>query len=66
MMRGAFPEQATVPEPIMNVAVYYDNNKCPNVKDVVQHLVRPMLEYERLSTIPDPDAASSTRPLPER
>jgi hypothetical protein len=46
----------------MNVAVYYDNNKCPNVKDVVQHLVRPMLEYERLSTIPDPDAASSTRP----
>jgi hypothetical protein len=59
MARGAFPAQAAVPEPIMNVAVYYDTNNCPSVKDVVEHLIQPMLEYERLSTIPDPVAASS-------
>lgn len=62
MARGAFPVQAAVPEPIMNVAVYYDTKNCPSVKDVVEHLIQPMLAYERLSTIPDPDAASSRPP----
>jgi diacylglycerol O-acyltransferase len=62
MLRGAFPEQATVPEAIMNVAVYYDRHNCPNKENVVEHLVKPMLEYERLSTIPDPVSASSRPP----
>lgn len=62
---GTFPAQAAVPEPIMNVAVYYDskNGNCPSIEDVVEHLVKPMLEYERLSTIPDLDAASSRTPV---
>jgi hypothetical protein len=46
----------------MNVAVYYDRQNCPSVEQVVEHLIKPMLEYERLSTIPDPVSASSRPP----
>jgi hypothetical protein len=62
MARGAFPAQAAVPEPIINVAVYYENQNCPSIENVVEHLIQPMLEYERLSTIPDPKNGSSRLP----
>jgi len=51
---GSFPPEANVKEPIINTAVYFDNNNCPLTKDVAQMIIKPLLlGYERLSHIPD-------------
>jgi hypothetical protein len=51
MVYGVFPERAKVPEPIMNVAIYFDD--CPSPGEIEKEVVQPLLEYERLSTVPD-------------
>lgn len=48
---GSFPPVANVKEPIVNSAIYFD--ECPTANDVAELLVKPLLQYERLSTVPD-------------
>mmetsp|Transcript_11093 Transcript_11093/g.24052 ORF Transcript_11093/g.24052 Transcript_11093/m.24052 type:complete len:530 (+) Transcript_11093:73-1662(+) len=50
---GSFPPKSNVKEPIINAAVYFDDNNCPLAKDVAQMIIKPLLEYERLSHVPD-------------
>lgn len=66
---GSFPPEANVKEPIINTAIYFDNNNCPLTKDVAQMIIKPLLlGYERLSHIPDLDNHTyrpTTRPTGE-
>ncbi|KAL3780270.1 hypothetical protein ACHAW5_001530 [Stephanodiscus triporus] len=53
---GSFPPKANVKEPIINVAVYFAKaTDCPSSLDVAQLIIKPWLEYERLSQVPDFD-----------
>eukprot|EP00578_Thalassiosira_sp_NH16_P012419 CAMPEP_0181123336 /NCGR_PEP_ID=MMETSP1071-20121207/25843_1 /TAXON_ID=35127 /ORGANISM="Thalassiosira sp., Strain NH16" /LENGTH=528 /DNA_ID=CAMNT_0023208467 /DNA_START=29 /DNA_END=1616 /DNA_ORIENTATION=- len=53
---GGFPPNSNVKEPIINTAVYFESNRsAPSSKDVAEMIVRPLLDYERLSTVPDLD-----------
>ncbi len=68
---GSFPPNANVKEPIINAAVYFDEaNDCPSAADVAQLIIKPWLEYERLSHVPDldrhlfrPSSRGDVRPL---
>lgn len=51
MIEGVLPSRIHAPEPILNVAVYLSS--CPSVERLAETVVRSLLEYERLSTIPD-------------
>lgn len=48
---GSFPPAANVKEPIINASIYFDD--CPSSEDVAESIVRPLLNYERLSHVPD-------------
>ena len=50
---GSFPPTANVKEPIINTAVYFTD--CPSNQAVVDSIIIPLLEYVRLSTVPDLD-----------
>jgi len=52
---GSFPPIANVKEPIINTAVYFAPTDCPSNKAVVDSIIIPLLEYVRLSTVPDLD-----------
>ena len=53
---GSFPPIANVKEPIINTAVYFESSTdCPTSEDVAQLIIKPLLEYERLSSVPDLD-----------
>lgn len=53
---GSFPPKSNVKEPIINAALYFDNNNCPSSEDVAQMIIKPLLlGYERLSHVPDLD-----------
>eukprot|EP00571_Detonula_confervacea_P010981 CAMPEP_0172303904 /NCGR_PEP_ID=MMETSP1058-20130122/5406_1 /TAXON_ID=83371 /ORGANISM="Detonula confervacea, Strain CCMP 353" /LENGTH=505 /DNA_ID=CAMNT_0013014941 /DNA_START=251 /DNA_END=1768 /DNA_ORIENTATION=- len=52
---GSFPPESNVKEPIINASVYFDNNNCPSSQDVAEMIVRPLLDYERMSHVPDLD-----------
>ena len=54
---GSFPPVANVKEPIINTAVYFESiSDCPSSTDVAQLIIQPLLEYERLSSVPDLDS----------
>ena len=48
---GSFPPEANVREPIINVAVYFD--ELPSRTNVETRIVDPLLAYERMSHVPD-------------
>ena len=52
MIEGVLPPRVHAPETIINVALYFRGD-CPSVEDMAEMAIRPLLEYERLSTIPD-------------
>ena len=49
---GSFPPDANVKEPIINAAVYFDDDP-PTANDVAQLVVKPLLVNKRLSEVPD-------------
>lgn len=66
---GSFPPDANVKEPIINAAVYFDDDP-PSANDVAQLVVKPLLVYTRLSEVPDltnhttrPSSHGDVRPL---
>lgn len=50
---GSFPPKSNVKEPIINASIYFDT--CPSSQDVAEVIVRPLLDYERMSHVPDLD-----------
>lgn len=52
---GTFPPETNAKEPIINAALYFshDNGGCPSTQDVAQYIIKPLLEYERFSHVPD-------------
>lgn len=41
-------------EPIINAALYFRHGEdCPSAQDIAQFIIKPLLEYERFSHIPD-------------
>lgn len=51
---GSFPPVTNVKEPIINTAVYFESAaECPSAGDVAEMIVKPLLKYERLSSVPD-------------
>jgi hypothetical protein len=51
MAMGAFPEEAKVPEPIINAAIFFKPGDCPQERDLVD-VVLTFLQYERCAGIP--------------
>jgi hypothetical protein len=51
MAMGAFPEEAKVPEPIINAAIFFKPGDCPQEHDLVD-VVSTFLQYERCAGIP--------------
>ena len=65
----SFPPDANVKEPIINAAVYFDDDP-PTADDVAELVVKPLLAYTRLSEVPDltnhttrPSRHGDVRPL---
>lgn len=66
---GSFPPESNVKEPIINVAVYFDDGP-PTADAVAELVVKPLLAYTRLSEVPDltnrttrPSRHGGVRPL---
>ena len=60
---GTFPPESNVKEPIINAALYFSKegsssdgiggDECPSSQEVARSIIKPLLEYERFSHIPD-------------
>jgi WS/DGAT C-terminal domain/Wax ester synthase-like Acyl-CoA acyltransferase domain len=60
MAIGVFPKPVQAPATIINAAIYFRN--CPTVEEIAEMVVKPMLAFERLSSIPVPDSSSCRPP----
>lgn len=62
MVMGIFPKKIQYPDCIIHGSIFFHD--CPSKEAIAEFMVKPMLQYKRLSSIPDLHSSTMTRPCP--
>lgn len=62
MFLGCFPPHVNVPETIINAAIFFETP--PSEAEMIEKVIQPMLEFQRLCTIPQMDGTFLPCPTP--